>query len=520
MLDQVIIAQSMTNVTGFVFPALALGFYFPGANLPLVFILGAIPAFSMGAMYGVLAAAIPRSGGDYMFTGRILGPRWAMIVAVMILVPGLSALLGQNVWLISGLGLAQLFTSLGLTTGNQGLVSFGVAIGQPPWGYVVSLISIGVILIVGIFGVDAYRRVMRYGYIWYAFASAVFAAAIVIAGSGSYASHFDAAMSSYNVTYSHVISTVSSNPQLATQMNIGASFLAMMPLGFLMYEGFNFMPYSAGECKNAPDTVPKSLLLAVLIGLVVTVGFASLSYTFLGGTFVNGMSYLFNSGQIALPVQPSINFLVSIAVPPWLGVLVNLVCTTGFFFVSLSLTIAYSRTFFAMAFDRVLPSKLADVSDRLHSPYVAVLAVTALDVIFTTVWWYTGWGGSYLNGTEGLNIAYLIPGIAAVVFPVLRKDAYKRLVKPLPGWLSAEIAGIPVVSLVGGITAIAWGFGIFSTLEPLWAYTYLGANLPIAIGQTILLAVAAVAIFEVSRAYHKRKDGFDLNQIFAEIPPE
>jgi len=517
--DQILISLSMINVTGFVFAALAAPYWFPGANLPIVFAVGALPALAMAVTYGIFGAAIPRSGGDYVWTGRILGPRVATILAIMVLVPGNLAYLAQNAWLIDAFGLAQLFISTGLVTGNQAMVSVGTTLATPPTGFIVSLIFIGLILLVGVFGISAYQRFLRFSFLFYGFSAAVFMAGMVIAASG-YANHFNAAMSGYNITYAQVQTAVNNNPQIST-FNMGSTLLAVMPLGFLTYAGFNYNTYMSGEMKNTTKTIPRGLILSVIIGFLCITSFAVLSYASLGGSFIGGMSYLFNSGQLSsLPVQPSINFLVSLATPPWMGFLINLNVTVGFILVALSFTLSYSRIFFALAFDRVLPSKVAAVSDRLHSPYVALIIVSILDVIFTTVWWYTGWGTSYLNGAMAVNLAYLIPGIAAVLFPYVKKDLYNQTVKTLPGWMSAEILGIPVLTVAGLAVSGAWLFAFYSLLNPGYSFTYLGSALPYAFGQTVLLAVVGVVIYEASRAYHKRKDDLDISRVYAEIPPE
>jgi amino acid transporter len=518
-LDQFLMSMSMLAPTGFVFASLAAPYWFPGANLPLIFIIGCIPAFAIAVTYGIFSAALPRSGGDYVWTGRILGPRLAAMLAIMILVPGNLAYLAENFWLVDGFGLAQTFVSAGLVTGNQALVAIGASLVTPSIGFAVSLVFIAIVFVIAVFGIDAFRKTLRYVFVFYTFSAILYVVGISVAGVG-YAPHFDAAMSSYNLTYSSVMSVVNSNPQLST-FNLGSTLLAVIPLGFLSYAGFNYNTYLAGETRDAASSIPRGLLLSVLIGLVCITGLAAISYASLGGAFIGGMSYLFNSGQLGnMPVQPSINFLVSLGVPPWLGILINIDTTVGFFIVCMSFTMAYSRIFFAMAFDRILPTKVAAVSDRFSSPYVSIIAVTALSVVFTAVWWFTGWGTSYLNGALAINIAYIIPGIAAMLFPVLKKDLYKQTVKTLPGWLGTEILGVPVLSLAGLVVTIVWVLGIYSLLNPGYSFTYLGSALPYAVIQTVTFMVLGVALYETARAYHRRKDGFDLAKLYSEVPPE
>jgi amino acid transporter len=194
--------------------------------------------------------------------------------------------------------------------------------------------------------------------------------------------------------------------------------------------------------------------------------------------------------------------------------------TIGFFLVALSYFVTFSRILFAMAFDRVLPEKFAEVNERYHSPHYAVIIIGIFTTLFATMIWFAGWASAYLNTSLAMPISYIIPGFAAFLLPIVKKDMYKKTIKPLPGWLGKEIAGVPVVSLGGLVIVLIWGFAIYSLLVPVTAYQYLGASAPLAVGLAIVLIVFGLVLFEVSRLYHKRKDGIDILLASKEIPPE
>lgn len=50
-----------------------------GVSLPLSLVLCALLALPTAATYGMLAAIMPRSGGDYVYVSRVLGPAWGMM---------------------------------------------------------------------------------------------------------------------------------------------------------------------------------------------------------------------------------------------------------------------------------------------------------------------------------------------------------------------------------------------------------------------------------------------------------
>jgi basic amino acid/polyamine antiporter, APA family len=47
---------------------------YPAANMPLAFILSAPATLTLGMVYALFTAAMPRSGGDYVWASRVLHP--------------------------------------------------------------------------------------------------------------------------------------------------------------------------------------------------------------------------------------------------------------------------------------------------------------------------------------------------------------------------------------------------------------------------------------------------------------
>ena len=520
-LDQLIISIAIVNVTGgFVFTMISAAYFYPGANMIAVFALGAIPAFAFVLTYSIFSAAMPRSGGDYVWSGRVLGPRFGSILAVIILLAGSIYGPAFNYWLIDAFGLAQLFLAWGLVTGNTSLVSLGATISAAPWGFVISLICVIIVMVIGLFGIEAFRKVNRYGYLIYTLTAILFVAGFLSINTATYNASFDAAMQSFNVTHSQVQAAIVANPQLVGT-SLASTILAIVPLGFLTYSGFNFNTYLSGETKDVYSTMPKALLTTTVITLIALSIITYIVYATLGGNFVGGISYLYNTGALSsLPVQPTLNFLVALGLPAWFGVLININIILGFAFVALSYTMTFSRILFAMAFDRLIPSRMADVNPRFGSPHYALVIITIISAIFTTFWWYAGLVYGYFNGTFALDVGYLIPGLAALLFPFIKKDLYERTVGSLGGWFKWKIAGMPLLSIGGLAILLIWGFGLYSLLNPTIPYTYLGGVLPWALGTTVALIIVGWLIFEASRRYHLKKDAFDIALVYKEIPPE
>ncbi|HYW02088.1 MAG TPA: hypothetical protein VE862_11510, partial [Candidatus Acidoferrum sp.] len=369
--------------------------------------------------------------------------------------------------------------------------------------------------------VDAYKKVNRISFILFVAMLALFLGALVSVSPSAFQLSVDSSLTNYNVTYSSVVSAVSTNPQFTT-FSLYNTILAFPLLGFLTYSGFNFNTYAAGETKQVSKSIPRALILAVAITMVFLFLESELTYYTMGANFVNGVSYLFNTGALgSLPVQPTLTFFIALATNPYVGFLINLGVAVGNFLVALESVVMFGRIIFALSFDGVIPHKFANVNDRFHSPHYAVLTVGVLAIATEYLYWYgPGLLTGYLNSAIAVEVAYLIPGLAAFLLPFVKRDLYERLVKPLPGWLGKTVGGWPLISICGlGVTLI-WLFGIYTELFPVMTYGYLGSSLGFAAGATIAPIIAALILFEGARAYRKKKDGIDIVMAFKEIPPE
>ncbi len=72
--DAFLINMAIINIAGGLTYDILQLFFFPGASMPLVFLLGGIPAIGVFIVYTIFSSAFPRSGGDYLYVSRILHP--------------------------------------------------------------------------------------------------------------------------------------------------------------------------------------------------------------------------------------------------------------------------------------------------------------------------------------------------------------------------------------------------------------------------------------------------------------
>jgi amino acid transporter len=170
-----------------------------------------------------------------------------------------------------------------------------------------------------------------------------------------------------------------------------------------------------------------------------------------------------------------------------------------------------SKYMFAWSFDRVIPSKFADVSQRFHTPYLSVIAIVVIGVILSFLYSILGYSTLFTMGSLVWGVSYIVPGLALAVFPYVKKDLFSQA----PGWVAKKVAGIPVVSIVGLLTVI--GFGYVGYV----GYSNAAFAVPNTFGYELYasLIIVGFVIYFASKAYHKSR-GLDISQALKEIPPE
>lgn len=97
---------------------------------------------------------------------------------------------------------------------------------------------------------------------------------------------------------------------------------------------------------------------------------------------------------------------------------------------------------FAWSFDRIAPQWLSNVSERFHSP-INALAITAILTIGTiAAVGFAPWLTAVYNLLAFVMFSQVIIGLAAAVFPYVRKDLFNAA----PAIARIKIAGVPLLT--------------------------------------------------------------------------
>jgi amino acid transporter len=485
-----------------------------GANLPLSLVVAAIPFIFLMIAYWAIAVIMPRTGNDYVWVGRIFHPSigfaWGLLYMFIVL---FVAFVGAGVSPFS-YAFSISLTTLGLISNSSSLTNFGSFIGGTTGTFELSIL---LTLLFGAFSVFGSRFIK--GLMYGSWVAAIVGIALMwyILGTvtpQTFASNWNALLVpsfGNNATYQALQSSGQAAGFTATPGF--AAIVTALPLASLFLLGGNYTNAFVGEIKDVKKSIPIALFLSLFFGIVYWSVTATLTLNAVGANWMYAVGYAFDNGKFALPFPPSQPLMLAVAAYPN-GVLITLMFVT-YLLGSLAPIFAYfwiaSKYLFAWAFDRIIPSKFADISERFRTPHLSIIAVIVLGVVSEYVFFLLGWSGSFTMGTVIWDASYIVPGLGLAIFPFVKKDLFAQS----PGFVRMKVGGLPIMSLVGIITAVAFAWeGYLGFVTP-------AAAVPTQFGYELTAAVIilAFAIYLASWAYHKR-EGLDLSMALKAIPPE
>ncbi|MDA4113893.1 MAG: amino acid permease [Thaumarchaeota archaeon] len=488
-----------------------------GASLPLTLLVASVPFIFLMLAYWAIGITMPRSGNDYVWVGRIFHPSigfaWGLFYMIVVFLVAYVGEIGPFSYAISAA-----LTILGLQSSSASLTSLGTFLG----GTLGTLeLAILFTVIFGIFALFGTRFIKGILYVTWIAALVGIGLMWYILGTTStstFVNHWNTFLAAGNssLTYSALQTAGSSGfPGIATGLGaIGAA----LPLAFLFLFGGNYANGFAGEIKNVRKAIPIALFLSLIFGIIYWSITSTLTIDTVGNSWMTIIGRAWDTGGVnsaayPLPYAPTQPLLLAVAAYPN-NALISVMFGT-YILGSIGALFTYfwvpSKYFFAWSFDRVLPSKFADVSQRFHTAYLSVAVIVVLGVALTYLYAFLGYSTYFTMGTVLWGAAYIIPGLALVAFPYVKKDLFAQA----PGWVAKKVGGVPIVSIIGIIVVVAFAYvSEVAYTNPLITLAS-AASEEFAVG----LIVAGFVIYFVSDAYHRGK-GMNLDMALKEIPPE
>ncbi len=494
---------------------------FPNADLTTTVAIGVLINLGVGYVYWMLSSAMPRSGGDYVFVGRILHPSLGLATNLLFTVIFITwagyfsfytAFFGIPTMLaafnIAGGGSQALSWANTLTTSNLfSIAGYGVS-DLFLVGFLVLLIVIGVSLLptkwifrtaIGIFGVSALIYVIMLA-ILLSTPQSTFAADwnSVSANTGA---------QSYQALASGVAST--------SGITAAGTFLGIV-YTMLSFIGYANSAYYGGEIRGNPTrTQGLAIFGAPLIFAALIAGLYAATYFTFGRNFLIGVSTGYVTGTIAIPAIPSPLFLAAYIVHnPWLAAFLSFGLVLTFFGFALIYFVLPTRNLFSWSFDRIFPTFLTRVS-RNGVPFVAVIVLAVASFISLWVSTFTPLF-SYLSYSNfGFWLAVGVVCLGAALFPFLRPQLFRNA----PRIVQAKVGRVPLLTIVGVASWIASWFVSYaaSTAQfvepPPGGYNY---------GYLLFLPIVFLVgfvVYWISYAIQKSR-GVPVELISRELPPD
>ena len=338
----------------------------------IAFAVGGFAVALIGLTYSELASAMPKAGGEHVYTQRALGHRWSFACTWALLFSYVNVCLFEAVALPSAV--EYLFPDIRMGT---------------LWTFIGSDVDLGFVL-VGSSAAALVTWVNVLGIRTAAILQSIVTVLIVISGvlliSGA------ALFGDFE----------NAKPLIATPATGILSVLIMVPA---LLVGFDVIPQSAEEIDLPPNRIGKLL--------VISVGCAVAWYVL--SAFAVGLGL--TAEQLASTTMATADAAQSLWQHPWAGALLVLGGIGGIMTSWNAFVVGGSRVLYALAKSNHVPAVFARLHPKYKTPYVGIAAIGVLSMIAplfgkTILVWLIN------SGSFATTVAFLF---VAISFLVLRR---------------------------------------------------------------------------------------------------
>jgi amino acid transporter len=461
-------------------------------SIPLVMILGLV-----WVLYAII---MPRSGGEYVWVSRGLHPAIGYAISFFMVFLALDWT-SLNAWLTGSVFLPGFLYSLGM----QKLASI---VAQPINAFIIAILVIVAFTIAFIPRVKVQARIL-----WILFlATFIGWVGLVIVLLFPSATLATVLQTQFHINPTSLINTAVSSGYVKG-WTLWGSLLAL-PWAMQMWGGWWWAPYAGGEIQNPKRSMWIAVLGATLISITLYTIPVALAPRVFGFDLNNALNYLYEVNPSAYP---------SVLPPPYFNYLALLITNNAFlkaligfgFFASILFIIpsgyfVVTRNFFAWSFDRAFPEKLAEVSERFHSPVNAAIVTGVLMIILAYLQAFTDFFGYLVNIMIVLYLMFILVSISAIIHPYRNKSLYDN--SPISHW---KVGGLPALTVAGIGGLIVSAYLEYTCLSS----PALGGPISwVSISSALAVPIVGVVIYYIFKFY-RRSQGIDLDLVYKEVPP-
>ena len=338
----------------------------------IAFAVGGLAVTLIGLTYSELASAMPKAGGEHIYTERALGSRWSFVCTWALLFSYVNVCMFEAVALHSAV--EYLYPDIRLGT---------------LWNVLGSDVDLGFILI----GIAATALVTWVNYLGIRTAAMLQAVVtIVIIGTGILLVTGAIAFGDIN----------NAQPWIATPVSGILIVLIMVPS---MLVGFDVIPQSAEEIDLPPNKIGRLLVFSVACAVAWYILIAM------------AVGFGLTTQALSTAKMATADAATSLWSGSWAGGLLVLGGIGGILTSWNAFIVGASRVLFALAESGHVPKIFAKIHPKHKTPYVGILAIGALTMVAplfgrTILVWLVN------SGSFAVTVAFVF---VAISFLVLRK---------------------------------------------------------------------------------------------------
>ena len=439
---------------------------FPTGQLITAVIISGIWVSFLVIAYSGLIVTIPRAGGDYVWQTRILGSGIGFVMAAT----GWWFILWLWAPIYGNILAVQLFeplwATLKWTWPTGGAAWFGTHNGI----FVVSLITIALAGVLVSIGMAGYAKIQRWCFIGGMIGFAVIVLLLLVNSHASFVSSFNLeAHKLFGVHNAYAATQRRGAPRSATCLSPWASARSGRPccwcrsmMFFLLWPNWGSTLY--GEIRGASDfrRVFTGMFAGLWITVICTVIFLLLMAKTIGWGFYQNLNSLdYNlTPQFGIWPYPFM-FAGWLVHNTAFQVVLILVMSLWFFGWVGTLFLSSTRVIFAAAFDRVLPDRAAEVSEKRKVPFYSLILMLLPAVGLSASTPTRARSATYtLDATLVIAVTYLFSAIAVVILPWRKPDLWRA--SPAS---RIKLLGVPIVPVAGVVTIGLLGFNLYEWLS-------------------------------------------------------
>lgn len=498
---------------GVAFMVLLIPALYVGASMVTATILAGLLALPMAGVYAYFSAAMPRSGGDYVYISRTLHPYFGFLSSWNWMV-WLVTYTGIPAAYLAQYGLSGLCRELGYVFDSPRLVGYGDNFTRKWWIFVAGSILLTVFAIIFVLGTRLYFKVQTVSFAIAMTGVVVGLIVLAIHNQTDTASNFNGYIRGVGGVHDATASLAKySNNLQQSSFGLKQTMYAMVwPLFITLYAITS--SFIGGEVRNAKRSqflaMPGSIVYVTIFMFLLVV---ALEHA-VGTTFLGQLGYPLPQDVphvLGIGNLPTYNEIAAVTVrnQGWLVILLG-VSFLFWTYVWLPINfLAATRAILAWAFDGLFPRKLSEVSERYHTPIYAIIVIWIASEI--CLYLYVDQIFNTLNGIFAWILSFVLCSIAAMVFPYRRRELWQA-----SPWNGSTL-GIPNITILGAVSTICLLYcEYWFWYDPVQGFDTWGTTLRWVMA---LIIPTATLIYGIAWFTSKQR-GVSVDKVFAEIPPE